>query len=107
MEYPTKTIMAVPSVTKATNGLFSVSLLNARRKDCAEKRTVVGILGDADTVPPIINFQVSSCGIALYASSSKLHIPQQPDKAHLLEEMLPNDLPHKNKTALQFPVEKP
>ncbi|GFN89078.1 Pol polyprotein [Plakobranchus ocellatus] len=101
MEYPTKTIMAVPCVTEARNGRFSMSLLNAgEERIVLRRRTVVGILGDAEIVPPNIDLQVSSCDIEVYALSSRLHVPQEPDKAPLIEDMLPNNLPHEEKTAL-------
>ncbi|GFN95389.1 Pol polyprotein [Plakobranchus ocellatus] len=101
MEYPTKTIMAIPCVIEARSGRFSMSLLNAGEEGIVlRRRTVVGILGDAEIVPPNIDLQVTSCGIEVYASSSRLQVPQEPVKAPLIEDMMPNDLPHEEKTAL-------
>ena len=96
---PGETVM-MPSVVSARSGSFTISLVNAGEETVLlRRRTVVGVICEAEVLPPTISSQSTSCGIEVSAAQSAPVKGWTPSTSRW-EEMLPDDLPPAQRSRL-------
>ena len=100
---PGGTVM-MPSVVSARKGSFTISLVNAGDETVLlRRRAVVGVICEAQVVPPTISLQLTSCGIEVSTAVSASVRERSHDR---WEEMLPDDLPQEQRSRLIQLLEK-
>ena len=96
---PGGTVM-MPSVVSARSGSFTISLVNTGEKTVLLRwRAVVGVICEAEVVPPTISLQWTSCGIKVSAAQSAQLKGWTPSTSKW-EEMPPDDLPPAQRSCL-------
>ena len=96
---PGGTVM-MPSVVSARSGSFTISLVNAGEETVLlRRRAVVGVICEAEVVPPTISLQSTSCGIEVSAAQPTPVKGWTPSTSRW-EEMLPDDLPPAQRSRL-------